>query len=325
MTRERIAAAAFAFVLLAGAVYGQLDPVPATINYQGALREADGVTPETGLKNIEFRLYAGKDDTDAVWGELHQNVELVDGAFNVELGAGEAIPGGPPHMALATVFGPQALWLGVAVQGAEERTERQQIVSAPYAFSADTAMTAVNGVPPGTIAAWAGAAPPAGWLACDGASYSRTGQYAALYAAIGNAWGEGEDPGNTFSVPNLGGRTFVGEMAEGQGQNENSANMTPAEAGLTAHTLGDLLGEETHSLTEQEMASHTHAYDDYHFSGNDTTGNTGSHVMDYYLESLARTTASTGGVDTNGDTVPDTAGEHNNMQPSIVITFIIKY
>lgn len=312
-------------VLVSITAIAQIDPVPGVFNYQGMLFQADGRTPETGSKNLEFRLYANKDDTDAVWGELHENVILIDGVFNVELGAGSAISGGPPHSELAAVFTQEAYWLGVTVQSEVERQARQQVVSAPYAFTANTAMTAAHGVPTGTVAAWAGSTVPIGWLRCDGTSYPRTGAYAALFAAIGTAWGDGDDPGNTFNVPNFGGRALMGETGTGGGQDANSSGMVPATAGLTSHTLGDLLGEETHVLTLAEMASHTHPYNDYHFSGHDTTGDTGSHVMDYYLEQEQQQTSTVGGVDTDLDGNPDAAAPHNTMQPSTVVPFIIKY
>jgi hypothetical protein len=43
-------------------------------------------------------------------------------------------------------------------------------------------------VPAGTIVAFGGASPPAGWLLCDGTAVSQTG-YSNLWAAIGPVWG----------------------------------------------------------------------------------------------------------------------------------------
>jgi hypothetical protein len=58
-------------------------------------------------------------------------------------------------------------------------------------------------VPPGSIMAYGGATPPAGWLLCDGTQVSRT-TYAALYAAIGTSWGSGNGS-STFHLPELRG------------------------------------------------------------------------------------------------------------------------
>lgn len=56
-------------------------------------------------------------------------------------------------------------------------------------------------VPAGAIMDFAMQTPPAGWLLCNGAVVSRT-TYAALFAAIGTAWGAG-DGSTTFNVPNF--------------------------------------------------------------------------------------------------------------------------
>jgi len=59
----------------------------------------------------------------------------------------------------------------------------------------------------GDIKAIAYAAAGAGWLMCDGGAVSRT-TYAALFAAIGTAYGTG-DGSTTFNLPDLRGRAGV--------------------------------------------------------------------------------------------------------------------
>lgn len=65
----------------------------------------------------------------------------------------------------------------------------------------------------GTMMAWAGnnASPPSGWLNCAGGAVSRT-TYAALYAAIGVAFGDG-DGSTTFNLPDTRGRALYGTSA----------------------------------------------------------------------------------------------------------------
>lgn len=63
-------------------------------------------------------------------------------------------------------------------------------------------------VPVGGLTLWAGSAEPAGWLVCDGRDVSRT-TYAALFAAIGVAYGAG-DGATTFNIPDFRGRVPVG-------------------------------------------------------------------------------------------------------------------
>lgn len=302
----------------------QIPPVPATIQYQALLLQADGITPELGPVDLEFRLYAHMTSETALWGEQHDNVTLIEGQFTVELGAGAALAS-TPHLALSALFTGDPLWLGITVAGQNERTERQQFTAAPYALTANTAITAIHGVPPGTIAVWPGEEMPVGWVACDGTSYARSGDFAALFAVIGVTWGDGDTPGETFAVPNFGGRALVGATGSSGGQNDNSPGVTPLEAGLTDHHLGDLLGEETHRLTEAEMASHTHTYVDRHWTGSESSDWGAGHAMSNVYVDTARLTGYTGGVDTNSDGVPDAAAEHENMQPSLVMHFIIKY
>lgn len=60
-----------------------------------------------------------------------------------------------------------------------------------------------NAVPVGAVMVSALAAPPSGWLECNGAAVSRT-TYAALWAAIGGTYGNGAGSGsNLFNVPDL--------------------------------------------------------------------------------------------------------------------------
>lgn len=92
------------------------------------------------------------------------------------------------------------------------------------------------------------AAVRAGCLICDGAPYNRA-TYAALYAALGGAsspFGQG-DGSTTFNVPDYRGRTILGAGAG---------------PGLTTRNRGDKGGEETHTLTVAEVATHAHGVTD---------------------------------------------------------------
>lgn len=82
---------------------------------------------------------------------------------------------------------------------------------------------------------------PAGWLECSGQEISRT-SYAALFAAQGTLWGDGNGS-TTFNVPDMRGRTPIGR---GQG------------TGLTSRPLGGYGGTEEVELTENQLAVHSH-------------------------------------------------------------------
>ncbi len=79
-----------------------------------------------------------------------------------------------------------------------------------------------------------------GWALCNGQLIA-IAQNSALFALVGTVYG-----GNgvtTFALPNLQGRVPV---HFGQG------------SGLTNRTLGETYGEEGHTLTTNEIPSHTH-------------------------------------------------------------------
>ncbi len=322
-----------ALMLLSGLANGQAaNPVPADVDYQGTLYKADGKTPETGPADIEIRLYTNKDDDIAspIWAESHVGVILYAGVFNVVLGSGNAVDS-MPHTALSDVLtGASPVWIGVSVAGeAAERQQRQQLGSAPYALAANSAVNALHGVPPGTIAGWSGAQPPEGWLLCNGATYLRAKDpgapdqpaYPGLFSAIGLAWtrnnqGAVDDDGKTFRVPSLGGRALVGEnKPQSPGIDQNSSGVTPSSARLTTHTLGQLIGEESHIVTSSEMATHSHYYDDSIYGSQVNVSNVlWSNGVLPDIKQDTRTTGSAGG-----------GQAHENMQPSLAVTYIIKY
>jgi len=185
-------------------------------------------------------------------------------------------------------------------------------------------------IPAGSMTMFGGASVPTGWLACDGSAISRT-TYADLFAAIGTAWGVG-DGSTTFNLPDMLGRAPIGV---GTG------------SGLTARSLGDSVGAETHQLSEAEMASHNHgvsqgththtvtAYE----SLNNPSANVGyqltgalfagqeiavepSVYQGGQVDGTATINAASAGTITESTIGSDTA--HNNMQPSAAVNFIIK-
>ena len=95
-------------------------------------------------------------------------------------------------------------------------------------------------VPVGTIIPYAGGIIPSGWLACDGATVSRT-TYADLFASIGVTWGAG-DGSTTFHLPDLRGR-FLRGVNNGSGRDPDAASRTAANAGgNTGDNVGSIQG-----------------------------------------------------------------------------------
>ncbi len=156
-------------------------------------------------------------------------------------------------------------------------------------------------IPAGTVIQSAAINEPAGWLDCNGRLLV-VAAYADLFTAIGYTYG-GSDL--SFNIPDMRGRVGVGV---GTG------------AGLTARALGASNGEENHQLSLGEMPSHTHTLD--RRSNNDAGAfDTGDTHQD---ESSASTTdrANLGPFSTSST---GSGNAHNNMQPYLVLRYLIKY
>ncbi|GLX80156.1 microcystin dependent MdpB family protein [Thalassotalea insulae] len=83
---------------------------------------------------------------------------------------------------------------------------------------------------------------PRGWAFCNGATLS-VSQNTALFSLLGTAYGG--DGRTNFKLPNLTSRSPVGfNMGNGPG--------------LETFDLGEMHGQQTHTLTQQQMPSHTH-------------------------------------------------------------------
>jgi microcystin-dependent protein len=156
--------------------------------------------------------------------------------------------------------------------------------------------------PAGMVVPYAGSAAPSGWLLCYGQAVSRT-TYAGLFATISTTYGTG-DGSTTFNIPDLRGRVVAGQDDMGGSSANRLTNQTD---GLDGDTLGATGGAETHTLTEAQMPAHTHAFD----QGNSAVAN-GALRADQAF-GAGGLTESTGG-----------GGAHNNVQPTIILNYIIK-
>jgi len=151
--------------------------------------------------------------------------------------------------------------------------------------------TNLTTVPTGTVSAFAGSTAPTGYALCDGSAVNRTTQ-AALFAVIGTTYGVG-DGSTTFNLPDLRGRVVAGL---------GGSLLSGTDA------LSDTGGAKEHTLSTAEMPSHSHTFD----GGG--------------LKSLAGDTAGTDDYASSGGTTNATGGgqAHNNVQPTIILNYIIK-
>ena len=161
-------------------------------------------------------------------------------------------------------------------------------------------------MPTGAVLPYAGSSAPTGFLLCYGQAISRS-TYADLFSAISTTYGTG-DGSSTFNVPDLRGRVVAGQDDMGG----SSANrLTDQTGGLNGDTLGDTGGSETHTLTTAQMPAHTHTVTAHENPGG-TGDSNGSEGGDSSYD-RSSTTSSTGG-----------GGAHNNVQPTIILNYIIR-
>ena len=99
-----------------------------------------------------------------------------------------------------------------------------------------------------SVTAFTGTSAPTGYFICDGSTVNRV-TYAALYALIGDAYGEG-DGSTTFHIPDFRGRFLRGT--------DNTAGNDPDAAGRTAINTGGNTGDNVGSLQADELKSHDH-------------------------------------------------------------------
>lgn len=161
-------------------------------------------------------------------------------------------------------------------------------------------------VPTGTIFPFGGAAAPAGFLVCDGSSYTVASQ-PGLHAVIGDAFGG--DGGTNFNVPDLRGRGWVGV---GQGDTAEGGGLG------TARSLADKGGAETHTLTSAESGTAPHGHT-IQSSISGTAGAAGGRVTSWNGVSPFNEAGTILQAD-----AADASQGHANMHPFLVLTAIIK-
>lgn len=149
--------------------------------------------------------------------------------------------------------------------------------------------------PVGAVTAFAGSKAPEGWLLCDGAIYSRS-TYPELSEVLASTFGG--DLSN-FRVPDLRRRIPVGAGGVG--------------SPILNSTLGSSGGEENHVLSLAEMPNHRHKVPNL------------TQITSNRVGAMGIWEKNDGEI---GKEYTDYVGggqPHNNVQPSLVLNYIIKY
>ena len=179
----------------------------------------------------------------------------------------------------------------VAVDKAGNISGTSQPISVTVVAGASGGGTGAANLPVGSIVPYGGASAPSGWLLADGSAVSRT-TYADLFSVFGTSYGAGNGS-TTFNLPNLKGAIPVGMDSS---QTEFSA-------------LGTSGGEKAHALTSDELPV-TQANGLMNWSAFETTA-TNAPVV------------STSGT-RHKYTAVRSANAHNNLQPYVTVTYIVK-
>ena len=144
---------------------------------------------------------------------------------------------------------------------------------------------------------------PRGWAFCDG-QILPINQNQSLYSLLGTTYGG--DGRTTFALPDLRGRTPIHVGRSNGGEH---------------HTLGQKSGEETHTLSANEMPQHNHvlmATNDTASSTNGTNRVLGSTTSDVYTEADPTVSLHAGtSINAGGGQA------HENMQPYLAVNFCI--
>jgi len=193
---------------------------------------------------------------------------------------------------------------------------------------------AVN--PTGAVLPYAGATAPSGYLLCDGSTFNGD-QYPELRDCLGDTYGV--HSGTSYYLPNLQGRVPVGK----------DASQTEFDA------MGETGGAKTHTLSQTEMPVHTHVQNAHNHLVWIDTDDQGSHRHTYDYENVGTVLRNNASPAFNTASAPSTStgntsyagthhhtvfgysqdatatnqnagsgGAHNNLQPYVVLNYIIK-
>jgi microcystin-dependent protein len=305
--------------------------------YQGKLTDASGDALADGQYRIGVRIWENStppaqnpENEEPLWARKY-DVPVQDGLFSLMIGAtGIAwthTPGAlTDSLKLALSGGNRFLDITIMSDANGSVRDQAQWQTLAPRQSLNAVPYAMNGVPTGTVVPFAGTIAPEGWLICNGATTLPIDdpRYRQLQAVIGTVFNTGDEPSGHFRIPDMRGRTAIGS---GQGNTRAHEDVQPA----TNWLLGTRFGTERHKITKSEMPNHKHGYHDPGHTHNwgpaqrtpvqyDAGGNRSAYDWwnGNYNEVTSRSFTGINFIAEGGDQ------PHNNMQPSLVLNYIIK-
>jgi microcystin-dependent protein len=154
------------------------------------------------------------------------------------------------------------------------------------------------------IRMFAGNFAPQGWAFCDG-SILPIAQNTALFSLLGTTYGGNGQ--TTFALPDLRGRYA---MNAGNGP------------GLTPRVLGEVSGEENHTLVTAETPAHSHSVGCVVDAGADS-GRPNGNLPSVSASTIYASTPADQAMNSSMIGISGGSQPHNNMPPYLCVNFII--
>jgi len=142
--------------------------------------------------------------------------------------------------------------------------------------------------------------PPKGWAFCNG-QLMPINQNQALFSLVGTTYGG--DGRVNFGLPNLQGRT---PMHQGNG-----------------HTLGELGGEQAHTLSISEIPTHTHVANAANVAATTNAPSNSLMIAQSVGASMYGAATNLGGMASQALATVGSSQAHVNMQPFLTLSFCI--
>lgn len=200
----------------------------------------------------------------------------------------------------------------------------------------------INELPTAAIVPFAGSAAPSGWVLCDGSAYDGTvSTYTALWNLLQTTYGGTGQ--SSFRVPNLGARVPVGVKASTSGSGidgpvgawggATDVTLTSSQTGVKSHFHTVTDNGHTHTFSNS-FSGHTHQLYWSQSNVNTKNANTGYLYVDggnpytapttYAGTSTVFNSGGLNGFSIDNNTAGSASSSHSNLQPQLVVNYIIK-